>query len=722
MSEAPTAKRSPQDRRRQLEALLKKKAEQSRSFPLSFAQQRLWVLEQLEPGNPIYNIPLVIRLSGELDVDALRRTINEMVIRHESLRTRIAVTNDQPVQVIDAPERHDLPIVDLEHLDPAGREAEAIARAAAEVRKPFRLDQSPLFRTLLVRLSPTDHVLAVVMHHIISDDWSMGVLFHDVALLYKAFTAGHPSPLEKPAIQYADYAVWQRRRLQGEPLQKLLDYWGDRLRDVPSLELPAEQPRSFDDQQAGATETVRLPSALAERLHEVARREGATLYMILLAAFQVLLHRYSGQDDFAVGSPIAGRIGKETEGLVGFFVNTLVLRASLAGNPAFRQLLRQVRQTALEAFQHQELPFERLVEALNPERDTRRHPLFQVMFTLQSAPWPDVKLAGISLSVIPLDTGTSPFDLSLTAREEPEGLSLAAEYSTNLFRPDMIRRLLGHFQVLLEGIVADPDRPIAELPLLGEAECRELLVERNQTQAEYPRRSVHELFEEQALCTPAATAVVFEGQSLTYSELNARANQLARYLQARGVGPDQLVAVRLPRCLELITALLGVLKAGGAYLPLDPLLPAERLRFTLADAKVDVVVTQEQLQGDLPAGPRHVIRLDADWQEIAKCPAEPLVQPASGQQLAYVIYTSGSTGQPKGVMIEAPGPAQLYPGGRRGVRHHGGRPGAAIRLGQFRRPCGRGLSLPDPRRHAGLAATTTCSIAGGSCNCAASGN
>jgi amino acid adenylation domain-containing protein len=652
MSEAPPAKRSPQDRRRQLEALLQKKAEKSRSFPLSFAQQRLWLLEQLEPGNPIYNIPLVIRLTGELDVAALNRTINEVVVRHESLRTRIAVTNDQPVQVVDAPKRHELPIVDLQHLDPAGREAEALAMATAEVRKPFRLDQSPLFRTLLVRLSPTEHVMTVVMHHIISDDWSMGVLFHDVARLYKAFTAGQLSPLEKLPIQYADYAVWQRRRLQGEPLQELLDYWGARLKQVAPLEMPTEQGRSFDDQQSGATETVLFPSALAERLHEIARREGATLYMILLAAFQVLLHRYSGQEDFAVGSPIAGRIGKETEGLVGFFVNTLVLRASLAGNPTFRQLLGQVRQTALEAFQHQELPFERLVEALNPERDTRRHPLFQVMFTLQSAPWPDVKLAGLSLSVIPLDTGTSPFDLSLTAREEPAGLSLAAEYSTHLFRPDMIRRLLGHFQVLLEGIVADPDRPIAQLPLLGEAERRALLVERNQTQAEYSGRSVHELFEEQAARTPMATAVVFEGQSLTYGELNARANRLARYLQARGVGPDQLVAVRLPRCLELITALLGVLKAGGAYLPLDPLLPAERLRFTLADAKVDVIVTEKELQGDLPAGPRHVICMDTDWQEITQCSAEPLSQAATGQQLAYVIYTSGSTGQPKGVMIE----------------------------------------------------------------------
>ena len=652
MSEAPPAKRSPQDRRRQLEAILRKKAEKSRSFPLSFAQQRLWLLEQLDPGNPIYNIPLVIRLTGDLDVGALERTINEVVARHESLRTRIAVADDQPAQVVDAAKQHELPVLDLQHLDPAAREAEAIARATAEVRKPFRLDESPLYRTLLLQLSPTDHVLAVVMHHIISDDWSMGVLFHDVALLYRAFTTGEVSPLAKLPIQYADYTVWQRRRLEGEHLEKLLAYWGQRLKGVAPLEMPAEQARSFDDQQAGATENVRFPAVLAEQLHEVARREGATLYMILLAAFQVLLHRYSGQDDFAVGSPIAGRIGKETEGLVGFFVNTLVLRASMGGNPTFRDLLRQVRQTALEAFQHQELPFERLVEAVNPERDTRRHPLFQVMFTLQSAPWPDVKLAGLSLSVIPLDTGTSPFDLSLTAREEPEGLALAAEYSTHLFPREMICRLLRHFHVLLSGIVADPDRPIEQLPLLDEAEQRALLMERNQTQADYPGRAVHELFEEQAARMPAATALVCEGQSLSYDELNARANRLAHYLKARGVGPDQLVAVRLPRSVDLITALLGVLKAGGAYLPLDPLLPAERLKFTLADAKVDVVLTHEELQGDLPAGPRHVIRLDADWPQIAACSAEPLGQPAVGEQLAYVIYTSGSTGQPKGVMIE----------------------------------------------------------------------
>jgi hypothetical protein len=570
-SSTSTAERSPQDRRRQLEALLRKKAEESRSFPLSFAQQRLWVLDQLDPGNSVYNIPLAVSLRGPLDVEALHRTLNEVVARHESLRTKIVVMDEQPRQVVEAAKPQRLTVINLEHIEPADRETEAVARAEAEVRKPFRLNEAPLFRALLLRFSPTEHVLVVVMHHIISDDWSVAVLVREVALLYQAFRAGQPSPLPPLPIQYADYAVWQRQRLQGETLQRLLDYWRRQLREVAPLELPTEPLGSPQLQQVDGEEEMNLPPLLVDRLREVGRREGATLYMTLLATLQVLLFRYSSQEDFTIGSPIAGRVGKDTEGLVGFFVNTLVLRANLADNPTFRRLLGQVRQTAMEAFQHQELPFERLVDTLNPDRNANRNPLFQVMFTLQNAPWPELKLADLTLSEIPLGASVSKFDLSFTMREEHGGLSIFAAYRSDLFRPGMIQRMLKHFRILLEGMVAEPDLPIAQLPVLTAAERHQLLVEWNDTARDYPvDLGVHERFERQARQTPHALALIDGPRQWTYGELDERVNRLAHYLRARGIGPDKVVAVRLNRSAELIVGLLGVLKAGGAYLPLDP--------------------------------------------------------------------------------------------------------------------------------------------------------
>ena len=583
----------------------------------------------------------------------MHRTLTELVARHESLRTKIVSAGDQPMQVVEPAQPQMLTVVDLEHVEPAQREAEAVARAQREACKPFRLDEAPLFRALLLRFSASEHILVVVMHHIISDDWSMAVLFREVALLYKAFCAGQPSPLGPLPVQYADYAVWQRQRLQGEPLQRLLDYWRERLRDVAPLDLPTDQSRGLQLELAGSTEEMQLPPALLAGLRELGRREGATLYMTLLAAFQVLLYRYSGQEDFTVGSPIAGRLGKETEGLVGFFVNTLVLRAELAGDPSFRSLLRRTRQTALDAFQHQELPFERLVDALNPEREGNRNPLFQVMFTLLSAPWPELTVAGLALSVIPLETGTSMFELSFTMREQREGLAISAEYRTGLFRAETIRRMLKHFQVLVEGIVAQPDLAVAQLPLLDEPERRQLLVGWNDTARDYPTGPcVHDFFHRQVEQTPEATALIDGPRQWSYRELDERANRLAHFLERRGVGPDHLVAVRLTRSAELIVAILGVLKAGGAYLPLEPELPAQRLQFTLEDSGADILLTQQALRGNLPEGLRHVICLDADWQEIAACPAEPPVGRTTGEHLAYVIYTSGSTGRPKGVMIE----------------------------------------------------------------------
>ena len=610
---------------------------------------------KLEPGNPVYNVPLAVRLSGPVDLAVLNRTLNEVVARHETLRTRIALAGDEPVQAIEPITPQELTLVDLEHLDPAQREAEAIARATAEIQTPFRLDQAPLFRTLLLRLCPTEHVLVVVLHHIISDDWSMGVLFREVALLYRAFALGQPSPLEPLSTQYADWAAWQRERLDSAAYTaaRLL---ASAVRNIATLELPTDRLRPLQDGQAGATQSVLLPANLAEQLKEVGRRAGATLYMTLLAAFQVLLHRYSGQDDIAVGSPIAGRLGRETESLVGFFVNTLVMRANLANDPTFCDFLGQVRQTAIGAMEHQELPFEQLVEALNPTRDTSRHPLFQATFSLENAPWPDVKFADIALKVIPLDTGTSKFDLSFSMRQQPDGLALAAEYATALFDRGTVDRMLAHFQVLLEGIVANPGCAGFGTALDGRGrKRRQVLVDWSGAAGEKPSSEaalVCDLFEAQVKQTPDATALVDGTRQWTYRELDQQANRLAHHLQARGVGSDRLAAVRLPRSAELIVAILGILKAGGAYLPLDPQLPPQRLRFTLEDAGVEVVMTDASLRGDLPAGPRHVICLDADRTEIDACPADTPTRHTAGDHLAYVIYTSGSTGQPKGVMIE----------------------------------------------------------------------
>jgi amino acid adenylation domain-containing protein len=649
-----SAQDSPQDRRRQLEELLRRKAEQARRFPLSFSQQRLWVLDQLEPGNPMYNIPLAIWLRGPLDVAALQRTVNELVARHESLRTRIVTADDQPVQVIESARPQELTVLELDHVEPAQREIEAVARAQAEARKPFRLDEGSLYRALLLRFSATEHVLVVVLHHIISDDWSVAVLFREVGLLYEAFTTGRPPALAPLSVQYADYAVWQRQRLQGPNLQQLLDYWRPQLQNVPPLDLPTDLPRPPEMSAEGATEQRRLPAELVARLREVARREGATLYMILLATFQTLLHRYSGQEDFAVGSPIAGRVGKETEGLVGFFVNTLVMRGNLAGTPTFRQLLGQVRQTALAAFEHQELPFERLVEALNPERDTGRQPLFQVMFTLQSVPWPVVRLAGLSFSPLPVHTGTAKFELEFMAREDGDGLLLVAEYRSCLFRPATIRQMLKHFQMLLEAIVADPDRRLADLPLLDEAERHMLLVTRNATRREYPPDTLlHQLVEAQARQTPEAVAVVFADRQLSYRQLDEQANRLARHLRVLGVEPDALVGIYLERSLELVIGLLGVLKAGGAYVPVDPSYPAERVRFMLADGPVPLVLTQRRLAESLRqyAGHAQVLVLD-DWDHDDQLDAATdRAVPVCADHAAYVLYTSGSTGKPKGVVV-----------------------------------------------------------------------
>lgn len=635
-----------------MEALLRQRAQKSRTFPLSYAQQRLWVLERLEPGNPVYNIPMGIRLKGELDIEALQRALNEVVSRHESLRTRFALSDDIPLQVIEATRRQELPVVDLQHVEPARWEATADTLGAVEARRPFDLESGPLFRTCLLRFSPTEHVLVGVMHHIISDGWSTSILFREVSRLYGAYAAGDPSPLQPLPIQYADYAVWQRDHLKAETLERQLHYWCQRLEGAAPLELPSDFSRPAMDRQVGTTLNTLLPASLIEPLKGVGRQQGATLYMTLLSAFQVLLHRYSGQEDIAVGSPIAGRLRSETEALVGCFVNTLVLRSDLSGDPTFAELLGQVRRSSLEAFQHQEVPFERLVEAINPARDTSRHPLFQVLFTLLKAPWPDVTLAGVSLSILPLETGTSKFDLSFTAQEAPEGLSLSVEYNTDLFQAETIQRMVGHFRHLLAGITTDPTKHISKLEFLDDEERQWLLVDCNDTAGDFPIDvSLPQLFAEQVARTPNDIAAVYEDQTLTYQQLHARSNQLAHFLRRQRVGSEAFVGICLNRSLDMLVSVLAVMKAGGAYVPLDPDYPQQRLAMMLEDAAPSVVLTESSLYDRLPRTEAHVVQLDADEEWLCS-PATNLDDLPHPGHLAYVIFTSGSTGRPKGVQIE----------------------------------------------------------------------
>src|SRR4029077_13348709 len=491
----------------------------------------------------------------------------------------------------------------------------------------------------------------VVMHHIISDGWSMGVLRRELGLLYAAFAQGRPSPLPELAVQYADYAVWQRGWLQGEVLEQQLSYWRGWLSGAPAaLELPPDRPRPATPSFRGARLPVVLPAELRTGLVDLGRRHGATLYMVLLAAFQLLLSRWSGQPDVVVGSPIAGRTHRQTEGLIGFFVNTLVLRAQLHEEPSFGALLAQGREMALGACAHQDVPFEMLVGELQPERDLSRQPLFQVMFALQNVPRETLDLPGLRLRPIERGQGTAKFDLFLELFETPDGLNGAMEYATDLFDAATVERLLASYVTLLEGIVAAPERRASELPLLSAAERARIVVEWNATAADYPRdKSVHELFAEQAATAPDAIAVVYEDSRLSYGELDRRSNQLAHHLRGLGVGPEVVVGLCVERSLDLVVGLLGILKAGGAYTPLDPGYPSQRLAYMVADAKVEVLLTQAALQLPWTDQVAQRVRLDADWPAIARQSAATPRNMTRPENLGYVIYTSGSSGRPKGV-------------------------------------------------------------------------
>ncbi len=622
-------------------------------IPLSYAQQRLWFLDRLMPGSPFYNLPGGVRLVGPLEVAALRVAFQELTRRHETLRTGFSDVDGRPVQRIAGRIEAELPIVDLAGL-PEERREEAVPRIAAEqARAPFDLSVPGLLRATLLRLGREDHALLFAMHHIISDGWSMGVLVRDVSVLYDAFTRGMPPVLPALPIQYADFADWQRLWLSGEELDRQLAYWRERLAGAPVLDLPTDLPRPPIQTFRGAVLRARYPRPLLDALGAFAAGRGLSLFMVLLGAFQTLLLRYTGQEDVVVGSPIANRTRSELEGLIGFFVNTLVLRTDLAGDPAFPDLLKRVRRVCLGAYAHQDLPFEQLVEELQPRRDLSRNPLFQVMLNLLNAPAQRADIAE-RLAVSPLSTeaSTSLFDLQAYITPLESGLAVSWEHATDLFDAATIERLSGHFETLLTGITKRPERPLSELPLLSAAERRQLLETWNDTAAPRPAEpTVHALFEAQARRTPEALALVAPetGEALAYADLNARADRLAHSLRHRGVGPGTRVAVCLERSPDLVAALLGVLKAGGAYVPLDPAHPAERLAYVLEDSAATVLLTEPRLRGLISASDAEVVEVGPEL--LAENGAGSLQPLAGPDDLAYVIYTSGSTGRPKGVEV-----------------------------------------------------------------------
>jgi amino acid adenylation domain-containing protein len=622
--------------------------ERNGNAPLSFPQQQFWLLDQAEPNSSHYNVRAAIKIAGPLEAAKLHKAFAATVARHEILRTKFVLNEGSPAQSIASSLPFALGVSDLSTLEAYDRETEVQRVLAAEAEEHFDLSRGPLFRAKLLKLGRDEHLLVITLHHIICDGWSIDVLLRELTTRYQS-DASAP----QLQLQYADYALWQRERFQSEALTRQMDYWKQKLANAPAaLELPTDYRRPATRAFNGAQESVLLPADLSRAVKTLSQCEGGTLFMTLLAAFQTLLFRYSGQDDIVVGSPIAGRTQVETENLIGAFVNTLVLRGDLSGNPTFREFLGQVRETALESYTHQEVPFEKLVEELRPNRSPNRTPLFQAMFALQNPP-ADIAVAGLTLSSFKLDRTKSKFDLTLEVEEQTNGLRASFEYNTDLFAPATMQRMLEHFQNLLTAVVANPDQSLSDLSLLSESERQKLLVEWNNTAAEFSNdATIHELFEAQVARTPDAIAAEFQGQQLTYRELNARANQVARYLGKQGVGPEVLVGVCVERSLEMLVSILAVLKAGGAYVPLDPTYPSERIAFMIEDAGLSLLLTQDRLVKDIPSSNARIIRVDSDAEVIARESEDNPAIEITPRNLAYIIYTSGSTGNPKGVAVE----------------------------------------------------------------------
>ena len=637
-------------------ALIPRQSRAAEHHPLSFAQKRLWFLYQYEPESPEYNIPQAYRIEGELEPEMMQRALREVVRRHETLRTTFRSIEGEPAQVIAQVVDMEVPFMDVRPrvADPADAWQEALRLATADAREPFDLALGPLMRAKLFRTGEREHLLYHNVHHIAYDGWSMGIFARELAAVYDAFAAGLPSPLPELAVQYLDFAVWQRQWLSGEVLAQQTAYWRRQLSSVPPLELPTDRPRPAARTHRGAALSLGIGDRLSQDLKSFAQREGSTLFIVLTAALKALLHHWTTQEDVSVGTLIANRRRPEIEALIGFFANSLALRTDLSGDPAFRELLGREREVSLDAYAHQDLPFEKLVEELNPPRDLARTPLFQVMLILLNAPGEAMDLPGLKLRPAAIDSRTSKMEMTFYLTETPGGLDGFVEYNTDLFDESTLERLAAHYRRLLETAIARPETRLSELSLLSEDERRQVLLDWNATAAEMPAATLHGWIERRARQAPEAAAVEFEGSRLTYGELDARANRLARHLRRLGVGAETFVGVALERSLDMVVGVLAVLKAGGAYVPLDPEYPRERLAWMLEDSRAPVLLTQERLLARLPASGARAVVVDRDAADIAAesadalDPADIVVAP---HNLAYVIYTSGSTGKPKGVQI-----------------------------------------------------------------------
>lgn len=657
---AEIAHLDPAQKRALLEQLLREKARRPKTFPLSFAQQRLWFLDKLQPNSAAYNVPTVVRLSGPIQLEPFKQALDLVVMRHESLRTTFEGNDDSPAQKINAPSSVEFKVLDFSGLPEAERKFQTDRVTADEIRRPFDLAEDLMIRATLVRQAPDEHILILVTHHVASDEWSLRILFREWAAYYEGICEGREVTLPELPIQYADFAQWQRDWLASNEYKAQLEFWSQRLKAAPVLQLPTDRPRPAEQTFNGALFGRFLSRELVERLKRFSRQERCTFFMTLVAAFKVLMYRYTQQEDLIVGCPIAGRNRLETEPLVGFFVNTLAVRTSLAGDPAFRTVLKLVRENTLGAYANQDIPFDKLVEELQPQRSPTHMPFVQVVFSLNNEFVEEQIFPGIRSEEIEVDTLTSKFDLTVISKDTPQGLNIVIEYNTDLFDEARISRLLGHYEQLLESILAKPDETVSRLEILTTPERKQLVQDWNATATEYPRATtVHEVFEAQAVKAPNAVALQYDERSITYGELSARSSQLARYLVKNGAGPNGLVGVYMERSIDMIAAFLGILKAGSAYVPLDLGYPKERLEFMISDSKMPLLLTQASLQKDLPGGGVKVVALDAEWKRIQQESQEIPRVDANAESLAYVTYTSGSTGQPKGVAVPHRGITRL---------------------------------------------------------------
>jgi amino acid adenylation domain-containing protein len=627
------------------------KRQTSKNIPLSFSQQRLWFIDQLYHGSAFYNIPIAFHIKGELNITALQQSLNEILKRHEIWRTNFTLINGEPIQEIASDFTWNLPIINLEHLSGKYWEGEVKKLVAESATKPFNLAKGLLVRASLLRLSEEEYILLVTMHHIITDGWSCGVFLRELSTLYGAFSTNQPSPLPELPIQYADFTIWQRDRTQGEFLATQLNYWKQQLSgELPVLQLPTDRPRPSVTTFAGAKQYFTFSKALTDELRQLSQREDSTLFMSLLAVFNILLYRYTDQEDIVIGSPIANRNKAELEGLLGLFVNTLILRNDLSGNPSFREFLHRIREVTLDAYAHQDLPFEMLVEELQPERDLSRNPLYEVMFVLQNTPTSVQEVSGLTLRALEFDSGTSQLDIFLSMFESQEGLTGCLEYNTDIFDSTTITRFISNFQTLLENTLANPEQGISELSLLNASEQEQLLLKFNQNNAEYQDVSLAQLFEQQVELTPDSLALISQSEKVTYRQLNYKVNQLAHYLQKQGVTKETLVALCLERSIEMVVGILAILKAGGAYIPLDLNYPVERLNFMLSDSQASILITQQQILEKLSLSSPKTVCLDIHKYQIVQESLENPLNISKPINLAYIIYTSGSTGTPKGVL------------------------------------------------------------------------